>query len=62
MEKKQKYVIELKAVIDKLRDGRQTWSDFKQPKFQNKEIPDKTLERYLNALNYWGLARLDHHA
>ena len=49
----------MKPVIDALMKGQKTWSDLKTLRVQNREIADKTLDRLLKTLNYWGLAEKD---
>lgn len=46
----------MKPVIEALREGKKSWGDLKELKVQNREIPDKTLDRLLKNLDYWGLA------
>lgn len=49
----------MKPVIDALIEGKKTWSDLKALRVQKGEIPDKTLARLLEDLEYWGLAKKD---
>jgi len=45
----------MKPVIDALVEGKKKWSDLKGLKVEKREIPDKTLDRLLENLEYWGL-------
>src|SRR5208337_3169046 len=47
----------MKPVIEALKDGKKSWSDLKELKVQKREIPDKTLARLLENLEYWNLAK-----
>jgi hypothetical protein len=57
MEKKLSYVINMKPIIEALKDGKKSNSELKNLEvFKEYRDPDKTLARLLDALNYWGLA------
>ena len=43
----------IKQIIDALKEKNMAWSDLKRLS----GMPDKTLDRYLNYLQYWGLAK-----
>lgn len=47
----------MKPIIGALKEGKKAWSDLKVLKAQKAEIPDKTLDRLLKNLEYWGLAK-----
>jgi hypothetical protein len=63
MVKKLSIRIQMKPVIEALREGKKSWSDLKKLKIrvdenEKRSIPDKTLETILKKyLAYWGLAR-----
>lgn len=43
----------IKEIIDIIKEKPVTWIDLKE----NTNLPDKTLSRYLDYVNYWGLAK-----
>lgn len=57
MEKKLSIRESMKPVVDALRDGKKSWSDLKQLKVQKRDIPEKTLDRILDYLQYWQLVK-----
>jgi hypothetical protein len=52
MVKKQSIRVRMKPVIKALREGKKTWSDLRKL-----GVPEKTLDRILDYLEYWELAR-----